>query len=327
MKKLSAVVFLIIFVAAPVLADNPRVWLQTDRGVIVLELDAVLAPGTTQNFVDYVEEGFFDGLVFHRAIKDFVIQGGGFDRNFAFRQPTHAAISSEASNGLANVDGAIAMALSGNNVNSAQTQFFINTGTNAHLDDNFTVFGQVIMGQNTVSTINNLQTGTKGTPLGTFQDAPLTPPVIERAVVFHGDFPIMPLHSGSWFDPANAGVGFNIEVTNDATTEDGPLMVVYWYDYNQGQPMWLTGIAAFDFGATEVSVDLLSAPHPDPSADFQIPPPFSDLQVQGTLNIRFSDCLRGHFSYDLPDFGQGEINVTRLTLPDQTSCEGLLQES
>ncbi|TVQ29643.1 MAG: hypothetical protein EA370_14795 [Wenzhouxiangella sp.] len=324
MRILLTTFLLLALLPAPVQAENPRVWMEIDRGVIVLELDAVYAPVTTQNFIDYVDAGFFDGLVFHRVIRDFVIQSGGFTRDFDFRDPILPPITSEAQNGLANVNGTIAMALSAGNVNSGQSQFFINLGTNAHLDDDFTVFGRVIMGDEVVDQLGALRTGPKSTPYGVLSDSPLTPPLIQRAVVFHGEFPIMPLHTGSWFDPANPGVGFNVEVANDASTEAGPVLVVYWYDFNEGRPLWLTGTATFEYGATELSVDLLAVPGPAPLADFQTPPPLSEYEVRGSLTVSFSDCRTGRFSYDLPDFGSGEVAVTRLTLPDRASCDGLI---
>ena len=297
-------------------AQQPRVWIETDRGPIVLELDAVNTPITTQNFLAYVNDGFYNGLIFHRVIDQFVTQAGGFDTALDARPPTRDPIPSEAASGGLNVPRTIAMALAGGDVDSATSQFFINTVANTNLDGDFTVFGEVIFGWPTVTTISSEPTFSN--------DLPVRAPVIHHAVeVAEGAFPIMPLHTASWFDPNNPGVGFNLEVTNNATTEAGPLLVIYWYDFSAGQQLWLTGTANFEFGASEVTIDLIGVPELAATAGFLNPPPTADFDVRGTVTVRFDDCSTGRFAYDLPDFGSGEVVVTRLTLPDRTSCIGL----
>ncbi len=314
------------------LAQNPRVWLDTDFGPIILELDPVNAPIATGNFLDYVNDGFYDGLIFHRSIRDFVIQAGGFNRSLEFRQPTYPTIQGEPNNGLLNVPGTIAMALSGNppNPNSAGTQFFINIVANDFLDPDFTVFGQVILGMEAVQQINSSRTTTTFTFLGNsattdrrFDDLPTIPTTINRAVQVNGaGFPIMPQHMGSWFDADNSGVGFNVEIARDTFSDDGARLVVYWYDFVQGEQLWLLGVAPYNYGDTEVTLDLITWDGQS-DVDFLNPPPAENFVTEGTLTVRFDDCSTGQFSYQTPMFGAGAMTVSRVTLPEQGSCEGL----
>jgi len=306
-------------------SDNPRVWLDTELGNILLELDRERAPGTVDNFLAHVNSGFYDGVVFHRVIDGFVIQGGGFDDEFRFKQPPFPAIQSESDNGLSNQPGTIAMALAGGNPNSAQSQFFISTGDNSFLDEDFTVFGHVIAGMNTVEAISSVRTAIAfpgANPNNQNNDVPLRLPVIRRAAeVAPGRFPLMPLHTGSWFNPTLAGLGFNLEITNDASTEAGPIIIIYWYDFREGQQMWLTSNAAIEFGDHEVTLQLLTTD--GFNGDFLSPPPGEDFEFLGEITVRFNDCTSGQFSYDLPILGTGEINVVRLSTPIDATCEGL----
>ncbi len=312
--------FLTLLPTTLVLAQNPRVWLDTDRGPIFIELDPVNAPVTTENFLNYVNEGFFDGLVFHRVVDGFVIQAGGFDRNMAFRTPTQPNIINEGNNGKDNLPRTIAMART-SDPNSANSQFFINLAANDFLDGEFAVFGEVILGWQTVQEIAGLTTGPTLTPVGVFDEVPMTPPVIHRAVQFNGDFPVLPIHSGTWFDPAKAGVGFNLEVTNMGRPGDEPLVVIYWYNFGEGQHLWLTGTSNFTFGDTEVSVDLIGVVTPNETIDFQTPPDLSAFESRGTIVLSFEGCSNARFSYELPDYGSGELELIRLTQPDRQPCD------
>jgi peptidyl-prolyl cis-trans isomerase B (cyclophilin B) len=144
-----------------------QVKLETNFGDIVIELNAEKAPLSVANFIAYAEKGAYDGTIFHRVIKDFMIQGGGFDESFTQR-PTDTAIKNEANNGLSNVKGSVAMARTGD-PHSATTQFFINTVDNAFLNFRsedqqgwgYTVFGQVIEGMDVVEQIRVVATGNK----------------------------------------------------------------------------------------------------------------------------------------------------------------------
>ena len=136
----------------------------TNKGDIIIELDRVKAPISTENFLKYVNKGQYNGTVFHRVIKDFMIQGGGFDGTLT-EKPTEAPIKNECTNGLSNARGTIAMART-NDPNSATAQFYINTVDNKMLDGRpgrpgYAVFGKVVDGMNTVDAIRAVKTGQK----------------------------------------------------------------------------------------------------------------------------------------------------------------------
>ena len=142
--------------------------MKTNHGDITIELDAEKAPITAANFLEYVNSGHFNNTIFHRVIKGFMIQGGGFEPGMG-QKDTNAPIQNEANNGLANEKYTLAMART-NEPHSASCQFFINTKDNSFL--NFTsespqgwgycVFGKVTAGQDVVDAIENVQTGNHG---------------------------------------------------------------------------------------------------------------------------------------------------------------------
>ncbi|MDI6746564.1 MAG: peptidylprolyl isomerase [Rhodocyclaceae bacterium] len=162
-------------------AANPQVELKTSQGVIVLELDVQKAPQTTENFLQYVKDGYYAGTVFHRVIDGFMIQGGGFSQDMR-QKPTRAPIQNEAKNGLRNVTGSIAMARTGD-PHSASAQFFINVANNAALDYpsrdgwGYAVFGKVVQGLDVVQKIAKVATGNAAG----HQNVPLAPIIIESA--------------------------------------------------------------------------------------------------------------------------------------------------
>jgi cyclophilin family peptidyl-prolyl cis-trans isomerase len=166
-------------------AKVTRVRLETNQGVIVLELDAQAAPQTVENFLKYVRAGFYNGTIFHRVIKGFMIQGGGFTADLK-QKPTQKPIGNEADNGLKNQRGTIAMART-SEPHSATSQFFINAVDNAFLDHTgknpqgwgYCVFGKVVEGINVVATIEKLPTTVKNG----YKDVPVSPVIIERATV------------------------------------------------------------------------------------------------------------------------------------------------
>jgi cyclophilin family peptidyl-prolyl cis-trans isomerase len=161
-------------------AKNPVVTMSTSMGDIRIELDADKAPISTNNFLDYVNEGHFDGLIFHRVIPGFMIQGGGFDSAMS-QKKSKSPIKNEASNGLKNVTGSIAMART-NVVDSATAQFFINVKDNDFLNHKntspdgygYAVFGQVIDGMDVVQAIEKVKTANRGM----HQDVPVQAVVI-----------------------------------------------------------------------------------------------------------------------------------------------------
>ncbi|MFW5451476.1 MAG: peptidylprolyl isomerase [Methylophagaceae bacterium] len=164
----------------------PQVKLETNHGDIVIELNQDKAPNTVANFLSYVEDGFYDGLIFHRVISNFMIQGGGFNPDFVQKAP-NAPIKNEANNGLSNVIGSIAMARTGD-PHSATAQFFINVADNGFLDFSeenqagwgYAVFGKVIEGMDVVDEIRVVETGHKG-PFPT--DAPTEDVIITKASI------------------------------------------------------------------------------------------------------------------------------------------------
>jgi len=169
-KLLTVVFFAISFLAFFGLSDaagaNPKVLLKTSKGDITIELYPDKAPVTVKNFLDYVDAKFYDGLIFHRVIKGFMIQGGGLTADFSSR-PSKPPIKNEAGNGLKNDRGTVVMARTGE-VNSATCQFFINHVNNDFLNhrDNtpegfgYCVFGQVVAGMDVVDAIATTPTMT-----------------------------------------------------------------------------------------------------------------------------------------------------------------------
>lgn len=163
---------------------DPVVLFETSHGNIKIELYPEKAPITVENFLAYVKEGFYEGLIFHRVIKDFVIQGGGFLPDMKPRRPTRPPVKNEAGFDLKNERGTIAMART-MEVDSATSQFFINVAENKNLDhaDNtpggfgYAVFGKVIEGMDVVDKIRNVSTH----KVGMFRDVPQEPIIIRKA--------------------------------------------------------------------------------------------------------------------------------------------------
>ena len=159
------------------------VTLTTSLGAIELQLDRGSAPGTVSNFIAYVEGGHYDGILFHRVIPNFMIQGGGM-RAGLVENPTRAPIKNEADNGLKNLRGTIAMART-QDPHSATAQFFINLKDNSFLDHTekspagwgYAVFGQVISGMDVVDQIASVETGS----VGYHEDVPIDDVIIEHA--------------------------------------------------------------------------------------------------------------------------------------------------
>ena len=153
---------------------------ETSHGPFTVELFTQEAPVSVENFLRYVDDGFFDGTILHRIVPGFVIQGGGLTADFANKK-TRAPISNEAKNGLKNTRGSLSMART-SDINSATSQFFVNLKDNGFLDHGprdygYAVFGRVTDGMDVIDKIAGLSTGTrKG-----YQDAPLEDVVIVSA--------------------------------------------------------------------------------------------------------------------------------------------------
>ncbi len=162
-------------------AKPVKIVMETSKGTIEIELDAAKAPISAANFVKYVKQGFYDGLIFHRVIPGFMVQGGGFTPDMQQKEPADK-IQNEAKNGLKNVKGTLAMARTPD-PHSASSQFFINLKDNSFLDYpgqdgwGYCVFGKVTKGMDVVDAMATVETGRKG-PHG---DVPVEPIVIKSA--------------------------------------------------------------------------------------------------------------------------------------------------
>jgi len=166
-------------------AANPRVLIETSKGNITVEVFPAQAPQSAANFLGYVESGFYDGLIFHRVIPNFMIQTGGMNPDMT-EKPKKAPIPNEADNGLKNLRGTLAMARMAD-PNSASSQFFINVADNAFLNHRgksvqgwgYAVFGQVVDGMDVVDAIVAVPRGNHG-PHG---DVPIEPIVMQRVTL------------------------------------------------------------------------------------------------------------------------------------------------
>jgi len=193
MKSFKHLLSLFLIIAglnsAPALSNTTgnatMIKMTTSLGDIEIELFPDDAPVTVQNFIDYVEDGFYDGTIFHRVIPGFVVQGGGFTSDMN-QKPTKAPIKNEADNGLKNTVGALSMARTPD-PDSATSQFFINLVDNDFLNHTgknpqgwgYAVFGRVIEGMDVVTSIGDVATG----QVGPYGDVPLEAIVIEKAEI------------------------------------------------------------------------------------------------------------------------------------------------
>ena len=186
MKHMFCFGLVLLATAGVVLAADdkaPEVILVTTMGEIVIELEAEKAPASAENFLAYVDEGFYDGTIFHRVIDKFMIQGGGFTEEMT-QKKTKGNVENEADNGLSNKRGTVAMARRGD-PHSATAQFFINTVDNTALDHTgkndrgwgYTVFGRVVEGMEVVDDIEAVGTTVKGG----MRDVPSEPVIIIEA--------------------------------------------------------------------------------------------------------------------------------------------------
>ncbi len=164
--------------------ELPMVILKTSKGDLKIELYPAKAPDTVKNFLQYVDDGFFNGTIFHRVISGFMVQGGGFTKDMQ-QKPTRAPVKNEAGNGLKNARGTLAMARTGD-PHSATAQFFINVVDNDFLNYTspdprgygYCVFGKVVEGLEVVDAIKSVRTGNRGG----HQDVPMEPVEILQAL-------------------------------------------------------------------------------------------------------------------------------------------------
>jgi cyclophilin family peptidyl-prolyl cis-trans isomerase len=185
-RAATAAIVLACLAGSAVAADAPQVKLSTTAGDIVIALYPDKAPKTVANFLQYVRDKHYDGTIFHRVIDNFMIQGGGFDRNMVEKK-TRPPVPHEGrqayAKGLKNERGTVAMART-NDPDSATAQFFINVKDNAFLDPTpanpgYTVFGRVVSGMDVVDKIRGVATGRSGM----YDDVPVTPVVINSATL------------------------------------------------------------------------------------------------------------------------------------------------
>jgi peptidyl-prolyl cis-trans isomerase B (cyclophilin B) len=196
MKTLALIAGAALFTLALCMTDDaeaqtnpgakPQVQFKTSMGEFTVELEPERAPKTVANFLAYVREGHYDGTIFHRVIKNFMVQGGGFTGDYR-QKPTKGPIANEADRGLANDRGTIAMART-SDPNSATAQFFVNVVSNGFLNHTaktaqgwgYTAFGRVTDGMNIVVRMSQVETG-RGGPFDS--DVPKSPIVIEKATI------------------------------------------------------------------------------------------------------------------------------------------------
>ncbi|MBT4837209.1 MAG: peptidyl-prolyl cis-trans isomerase [Methylococcales bacterium] len=168
--------------------DNPQALIKTNRGDITIELYPNKAPKTVENFIRYINESYYNKTIFHRVISGFMIQGGGYTKNYS-KKSTNPAIAIESNNGLTNSKGSIAMART-QNPHSATSQFFINLSNNDFLNYKsmslrgwgYTVFGRVIKGMLTVEDIGKQRTGSGGPFM---KDAPRKQVIIQSITLIN----------------------------------------------------------------------------------------------------------------------------------------------
>jgi len=184
MRSFPLLILGILLWSAQAFAANPAVEMKTSAGAIRIELYADKAPKSVANFLQYVKDGFYDGLVFHRVIDGFMIQGGGHYPDLREKKGNRPPIENEAGNGLKNEIGTLAMART-SSPHSATAQFFVNVANNAFLDYReaspagfgYAVFGKVTKGMEVVMRIAQTPTGPAGGPFRT--DVPRQPIIIE----------------------------------------------------------------------------------------------------------------------------------------------------
>jgi peptidyl-prolyl cis-trans isomerase A (cyclophilin A) len=184
MHTLRCLLITLLAAVASHAAMAQKVKFATSMGDVTIQLDADKAPKTVANFVQYVKDGHYDGLTFHRVIPTFMVQGGGFDADMK-QKPTRAPIALESRNGLSNLRGTVAMART-SVPDSASSQFFINVVDNQRLDaanspdgNGYAVFGKVVSGMEVVDKIRAVSVGEKAG----HQNVPLQPVVIRKATL------------------------------------------------------------------------------------------------------------------------------------------------
>ncbi len=333
---------ILLLVVAPFLVNAQIVRMETVLGNIDIELRPDVAPVTVANFLNYVNDGDYDSSYIHRSVKNFVIQGGGF--NFidgtSGNVPTDAPITNESSLSLSNERGTISMART-SDVNSATSQWFFNTVNNSSLDgngDGYAVFGSVINGMDVVDAIAALKIWNAG---GAISEIPLInysgSGTIENDLVFltkvyvlNDDLNINPGLNGAWFNPDTPGQGIMIEVL---TTLDSVFMA--WFTYDTQAPIdtavvgfaghrWMTSLGSIDHENNTVTFDLFVTSNG--LFDNNQAVDTSEANSVGTLTITFDDCENATGVYDLIEQElSGSFDLVRIAGDNVALCETLSQ--
>ena len=347
-KLLIIKIFVLSICSVSFSAFATNVIMETPLGNIEIELFDEAAPGTVENFLNYVNDGDYDDSFVHRSVPGFVIQGGGFtfDAGQAFPIPTDPPIENEFK--LSNIRGTIAMAKRSGDPDSATSQWFINLADNsASLDGGdgqgggfFTVFGQVIGdGMEVADAIAALPRVDRGSPFGQL-------PVIDystgdfvrdnmviaevRVAVVRDEppsFEINPGLSGAWFNPETSGQGWLIDVIE---RETGLGFFVAWFTYDVDPPTadeldgfgsrqhrWFT--ASGDVSGDTAVLDIFLN-----SGGVFNDPRETTLEPVGSMTIQFSDCTNAQLSFDFDDSDDNDGSVEIIRLSPDVFCQAII---
>ncbi len=328
----------------PFIANAQTVRMETVLGNIDIELRPDVAPITVANFLNYVNDGDYDNSYIHRSVKNFVIQGGGFNfiDGMSGNVPTDATIINESSLSLSNERGTISMART-SAVDSAASQWFFNTVNNPNLDgngDGYAVFGSVVNGMDVVDAIAALRIWNAG---GAISEIPLINysgsgtiendlVLLTKVYILSDTLQINSGLNGAWFNPNTPGQGVLIEIL---PTLDKVFMAWFIHDNvlpveeesaNIGSPgqRWLTGIGAIDHQNNTVTIDLTNTS----GGLFNNNRPVinSDPSSYGSVVLHFQDCSNIDLDYNLIDQElSGTFSMIRVATDNVSLCESLSQ--
>ena len=321
--------------------------METVLGNIDIELRPDVAPITVANFLNYVNDGDYDNSYFHRSVRNFIIQGGGFTyiNGQSGSVPTDAPIANESSLSLPNVRGTISMART-NDVNSATSQWFFNTVNNPNLDGNgngYAVFGSVVAGMDVVDAIaalpivRNFNAPINEIPLinyisGSIQQSNLV--LINSAYVLDESLHINPGLNGSWYNAATSGQGMffdyfpNIDKLFLAwfTFDTVDLSETLSANLGNANQRWLTGLGSINHETNTVTFDMISTS----GGLFDNPQAVTNSEAGsiGTVTITFADCANATVDYNLTSPAvSGSFPLTRIVNDNVELCESLSRQA
>ena len=338
---------LLLFSGLSLSVNAQIVRMETVLGNIDIELRPDVAPITVANFLNYVNDGDYNNSYFHRSVRNFIIQGGGFTfiNGQSGSVPTDAPITNESSLSLPNVRGTISMART-SDVNSATSQWFFNTVNNPSLDGNgngYAVFGSVVAGMDVVDAIADLpivrdfNAPINEIPLinyasGSIQQSNLV--LINRAYVLDETLHINPGLNGSWFNAATSGQGMFFDYFPSIDK-----LFLGWFTFDtvdlaegisanlgNANQRWLTGLGSINHETNTVTFDMVST-----SGGL-----FDDAQAVtnsasgsiGTVAITFADCANATVNYNLTSPAvSGSFPLTRIVNDNVALCETLSRQA